>query len=129
MKVRCRFKNIFLQEAAEISLRTSLRFILALLCEFTPKWQVKVFSHHHLSNLEHYFNQLAVSEQSLIGHLYIVTYICDGLEDLCISAIGICSACCLGFSALSPVIQKFWLYFLLYCIPNLFDRFHGLKIR
>ena len=74
MKVRWRFNNIFLGEAAEICLRTSLRFIHALLCEFNPKWQVKVFSHHHLNNLKEYFNQLFASKQSFRQVIYSYIY-------------------------------------------------------
>ena len=101
----------FLREAAEICLRTSLIFIPALLREFTPKWHVKESLHHYLSNFKEYSNQLFASKQSLRKNMYLVTYICSGLEDLCISVIGICCAGCLGFRVLSLASQKFGLYF------------------
>ena len=62
MNVRSQFNNIFLREAAEICLRTSLILTLVLLCEITPNKQEEVLSYHHSSNFQKYFHQLFALE-------------------------------------------------------------------
>ena len=123
MKVPCWFNNIFVREAAEICLRTSLIFILAVLCEFTPEWQGRVFSINHLSILKTFFSQLIALKNKGLDELYIlVTCICNGLEEVCISVIGIWRAGCLKFRVFSPVLQKFCTYlFMLYYIGILLN--------
>ena len=75
IKIRCRFNNIFVREAAEIFLRTSLIFVLALLCELTPKGQVKVFSNHLLSILKNIPINYLPSKQRIRQVIYSYIYL------------------------------------------------------
>ena len=48
-------------------------------------------------------------------NLYIVKYICNGLEELCISVVGICCAGCFGYTGFSRVLQNVGIcFFIIY---------------
>ena len=61
----------------------------------------------------------------------IYNYKCNGLEDLCVSVIGICCLGRPGFRVLSPVLQLFVIYFFNFFILsfNVFYRIQGLHFR
>ena len=50
-------------------------------------------------------------QNKCLDKLYMVSYICKGVEDFCFPVIGICCAGCLETWVLSPVIQKFEVFF------------------